>query len=150
MLKDWQTTKKKTSKNVFSPLKKDPHLINPLLFQIVSKTSLTNLLMCLPPCPHKKAILLAQRSTTLDLMMINSCSYSTNDLVLFKLQVSIKILVWCLAFSKDSKSRFNANTCWFKSSSIKITFSTQEWVKLNMNLALIKTRRRRSRRRLEV
>jgi len=29
-------------------------------------------------------ILLAQRSITLVLMMINSCSYSTNDLVLFK------------------------------------------------------------------
>ena len=34
----------------------------------------------------KMGRLLAQRSITLILMMINSCSYSTNDLVMFKFQ----------------------------------------------------------------
>ena len=36
---------------------------------------------------------LVQRSVTLVLMMINSYSYSTNDLVLFKFQILIEILV---------------------------------------------------------
>ena len=36
---------------------------------------------------------LAQRPITLVLMMINSCSYSTNDLVFIKFQIFIKILV---------------------------------------------------------
>jgi len=38
-------------------------------------------------------ILLAQRLITLVLMMTNSCSYSTNDLAVFKFQILIKILV---------------------------------------------------------
>ena len=38
-------------------------------------------------------LMLAQRTITLVLILINSCSYSTNDLVLFKFQILIKILV---------------------------------------------------------
>ena len=38
-------------------------------------------------------LMLAQRPITLVLMMINSCSYSTNDLCLLSFRYSIKILV---------------------------------------------------------
>ena len=40
-----------------------------------------------------KPKMLAQRPITLVLMMINSCSYSTNDLVFNKLQILTRILV---------------------------------------------------------
>ena len=36
----------------------------------------------------------------------------------------------CLASTKDSKSSFEANICWFKRSRVKITSSTQDGVKL--------------------
>jgi len=38
--------------------------------------------------------MLAQKPITLVLMMINSYSYSGNDLVMFKFTSLIKILVW--------------------------------------------------------
>ena len=37
-------------------------------------------------------------------MMINSCSYRTNDLVLIKFQIFNQDLSQCLASTKDSKS----------------------------------------------
>jgi len=40
-----------------------------------------------------KPMLLAQNPITLVFMMTNSCSYSTKDLVAFKFQILIKILV---------------------------------------------------------
>jgi len=40
-----------------------------------------------------KVWMLAQRPITLVLMIINSCSYNTNDLVFNKFQIFIKILV---------------------------------------------------------
>ena len=41
----------------------------------------------------KKGRLLAQKPITLVLKLINSCNYSINDLVVFKFQILIKILV---------------------------------------------------------
>ena len=46
---------------------------------------------------------LAQRPITLVLMMINSCNYSTNDLVLFKFQIFNQDLSWFLGSTNDSK-----------------------------------------------
>jgi len=57
------------------------------------------------------SILLAQRPFTLVLMMINSCSYSTNNLVFIKSQIFNQDLSRCLALVKDSKSGFEAITC---------------------------------------
>ena len=54
--------------------------------------------------------LLAQRPITLVLMMINSCSYSTNDLVFTKSQICDQDLSRCLTSTKDLKSSFGANT----------------------------------------
>ena len=54
--------------------------------------------------------LLAQRPITLVLMMINSCSYSTNDLVFNQSQNCDQDLSRCLASTKDLKSSFEANT----------------------------------------
>ena len=75
---------------------------------------------------HKCSSLLAQRPITLVLMMNNLCSYSTNDLVLFKFQIFNQDVSWCLALTKNSKSSFEVSRCWFKSSRIKIALSTQE------------------------
>jgi len=55
--------------------------------------------------------MLAQRPITLVLMMINSCSYSTNDLVFNKFQIFGQDLSRCLALIKYSKSSFEASTC---------------------------------------
>jgi len=41
----------------------------------------------------KKGEIVARKPITLVLMMINSCSYSTNDLVLYKFQILNKLLV---------------------------------------------------------
>ena len=46
---------------------------------------------------------MAQRPITLVSMMINSCSYVTNDLVFIKFQILIKILVGVLASIKRLK-----------------------------------------------
>ena len=54
--------------------------------------------------------LLVQRPITLILMMINSCSYNTNDLVFIKFQIFNQDLSRCLASIKDSKSSFKAST----------------------------------------
>ena len=59
----------------------------------------------------KRGRLLAQRPITLVLMMINSCSYNANDLVLIKFQIFDQDLSRCLASMKDSKSSFEASTC---------------------------------------
>jgi len=48
---------------------------------------------------------MAQKPITLILMM-NSCSYSTNDLVLIKFQIFYQDFSRCLASTKDSKSSF--------------------------------------------
>ena len=61
--------------------------------------------------PHRlrvscKRSLLAQRPITLVLMMINSCSYSTNNLVFNQYQIFDQDLSWCLASTKDLKSKF--------------------------------------------
>ena len=45
------------------------------------------------------------------LMMINSCSYSTNDLVFNKFQIFNQDISLHLASIKDSKSSFEASTC---------------------------------------
>ena len=50
--------------------------------------------------------MLAQRPITLVLMMINSYSYSTNDLVFNKFQIFDQDFSRCLASMKDSKSTF--------------------------------------------
>ena len=55
--------------------------------------------------------LLAQRPIALGLMMINPCSYSTNDLVLIQFQIFDQDLSRCLASTKDSKSNFAVSTC---------------------------------------
>jgi len=55
--------------------------------------------------------LLAQRLITLVLIMINSCSYSTNDLVFNKFQIFNQNFNQCSASTKNSKSSFEANTC---------------------------------------
>ena len=52
-----------------------------------------------------------QRPVTLVLMIINSCSYSTNDLVFIKFQIFDQDLNRCLASTKDSKSSFETITC---------------------------------------
>ena len=62
------------------------------------------------PRPMTVYVVLAQKSITLVLMMINSYSYSTNDFVVLKFHIFIKILVQFLASTKDSKSSFEANT----------------------------------------
>jgi len=54
--------------------------------------------------------LLAQRPITLILMMINSYSYSTNDLMFIKFQIFNQDFSQCLVSTKDSKSSFEANT----------------------------------------
>jgi len=54
---------------------------------------------------------LAQRPITLVLMMINSYSYSTNDLVFNKFQIFDQDLSRCLALTKDAKSSFETSTC---------------------------------------
>jgi len=56
-------------------------------------------------------LLLAQRPITLVLMMINSCSYYTNDLVFILFQIFDQDLSRCLALTKDSTSNFEAGTC---------------------------------------
>ena len=55
--------------------------------------------------------LLVQRPIALVLMMINSCSYSTNDLVFNLSQIFDQDFSRCLASTKDLKSSFGANTC---------------------------------------
>ena len=70
--------------------------------------------------------LLAQWPITLVLMMINSCSYSTNDLVFNYWQIHDQDLSRCVASTKDLKSSFGASTVWFKSLCIKTTSCTQE------------------------
>ena len=50
----------------------------------------------------KRGRLLAQRPITLVLMMINSCSYNINDLVLIKFQILNQDLSRCLALTRDS------------------------------------------------
>ena len=57
-----------------------------------------------------KGFLLAQRPITLILMMINSCSYSINDIVFNKFQIFNQDLSQCLALTKGSKSSFEAST----------------------------------------
>ena len=52
----------------------------------------------------KKGRLLDQRLIALVLMMINSCSYSTNDLVFIYSQIFDQDLSRCLASTKDSTS----------------------------------------------
>ena len=53
-----------------------------------------------------QAMLLAQRPITLVLMMINSCSYITNDLVFNQYQIFDQDLSWYLASTKNLKSKF--------------------------------------------
>ena len=55
---------------------------------------------------------LAQRSIALVLMMINSYSYSTNDLVFIQSQICDQDLSRCVASTKDLKSSFGAYTVW--------------------------------------
>ena len=74
----------------------------------------------------KRGRLLARWPITLVLMMINSCSYSTNDLVFIQSQICDQDLSRCVASTKDLKSSFGASTVWFKSLCIKTTSSTQE------------------------
>ena len=91
----------------------------------------------------KRGRLLAQRPITLVLMMINSCSYITNDLVFNKLQIFDQDLSQCLASIKDSKSSFEASTCWFKRSHFKTASSTQEKSSsLNQSLDQVKTEKK--------
>ena len=64
---------------------------------------------------HKQSLgdlkgLLAQRPITLVLMMINSCSYGTNDLVFNQFQICDQDLSRCVASTKDLKSSFGAST----------------------------------------
>ena len=75
--------------------------------------------VCIPTYPVTLTIILAptlekemlaQRPSTLVLMMINSCSYSTNDLIFNKFQIFDHDLGRCLASTKDSKSSFEAST----------------------------------------
>ena len=47
-------------------------------------------------------LMLAQRPITLILIMINSCNYSTNNLVFIKFQIFNQDLRRCLASTKDS------------------------------------------------
>ena len=47
---------------------------------------------------------------TLILMMINSCSYCSNDLMFNKFQIFDQDLSQCLASIKDSRSAFEAST----------------------------------------
>ena len=70
--------------------------------------------------------LLAQRPIALILMMINLCSYCTNDLVFNESQICDQNFSRYLASTKDLKSSFGASTCWFKRSRIKIASITQE------------------------
>ena len=82
-------------------------------------------------------------------MMINLFGYSTNDFVLFKFQMLIKILVQSLTSSKKLKVKFEANTCWFKSSNIKNTSRTQEGVYLErIKVDRVKTKKMILRRKL--
>ena len=53
--------------------------------------------------------LLAQRPITLILIMINSCSYSINDLLLIKFQIFDQDLSRCLASTKNLKLSFKAS-----------------------------------------
>jgi len=55
--------------------------------------------------------MLAERPSILDLMMINSYSYCTNDIVFNKFQISDQDLSQCLASTKDSRSSFEASMC---------------------------------------
>jgi len=48
-------------------------------------------------------LLLAQRPITIILLMINSYSYSTNDLIFNKFQIFDQDFSRCLASTKDSK-----------------------------------------------
>ena len=73
----------------------------------------------------KRGRLLAQRSITLVLMITNSCSYSTSDLVFIYSQIFDQDLSRCLASTKDSKSSFRVSTYWFKSSHVKIASNTR-------------------------
>ena len=74
------------------------------------------------------SFLLARRPITLVLMMINSYSYNTNDLVFIKFQIFNQHLSRCLTSIKDSKSTFETSKCWFKSSRFKIASSTERGV----------------------
>ena len=69
----------------------------------------------LTPCLHTLSlvirIVLAQRPTTLVLIMINSCSYSINDLVFIQFQLLIKSLIG----AQLQQRGFGANTYRFKS-----------------------------------
>ena len=58
----------------------------------------------------KRERLLAQRLVTLVLMMINSCTYNTNNLVFIKFQIFNQDLSRCLASTKNLKSSFEAIT----------------------------------------
>ena len=49
---------------------------------------------------------MAQGFITLVLMMINSCSYSTNDLMIFSFRYLIKILVSALSIDVNFANRF--------------------------------------------
>ena len=68
---------------------------------------------------------MAQRSITLVLMMINSCSYSNNDLVFNKFQIFDQDLNLYLASTKDSKSMKLARVD-SRAQALKIVSSTQE------------------------
>ena len=60
---------------------------------------------------ERKSKMLAQRPIPLVLMTINSCSYSTSNLIFINFQILKEDLSWCLVSTKNSKSSFEAITC---------------------------------------
>ena len=72
--------------------------------------------------------MLAQRPITLVLMMINSSSYSTNDLVFIKIQIFNQDLSRYLDSTKNSKSSFEAITCDSRSHQV-LKEESSSWIK---------------------
>ena len=85
-----------------------------------------------------RALSVGPKPITLVLMMINSYSYCSNDLVFNKFQIFNQDLSRCLASIKDSRSSFEASTCWFKSSrfkdSIKYSKESSSWITFGSSL----------------
>ena len=81
---------------------------------------------------------------TLVLMMINSYSYSTNDLVFIQFQIYYQDISRCLASTKEFW-----NTCRFKSSRVKIASSTRLESSLLDRIWIESTQRKSSTRRLQ-
>ena len=89
--------------------------------------------------------LLAQRSNTLVLMMINSCSYS---LLMILCLISFKYLIKILVGVWLQQRSFGANTCRFKSLRVKIASSIRSESSLLDRVWIESTWRRSSTRRL--